>query len=32
VDNDDVPSGVKVLRIDGLLPNDEGYSLAVEDE
>jgi hypothetical protein len=32
VDNDDVTSGVKVLRIDGLLPGDEGYSLAVEDD
>ena len=29
VDSSDVPSGVKVLRIDGLKPGDDGYSLAV---
>lgn len=32
VDNDDIPAGVKILRIDGLLPGDEGYSLAVNDD
>lgn len=32
VDSDDVPSGVKVLRIDGLLPGDADYALAVGDK
>jgi len=27
VDSDDVPSGLKVLRIDGLKPGDSGYAL-----
>jgi hypothetical protein len=32
VDNDDIPSGVKVLRVDGLRPGDAGYSLAVDED
>ena len=33
VEADDVPEGLKVLRIDGMLPNEPGYALpAPEDE
>lgn len=32
VDSDDVPAGVKVLAIDGMLPGTEGYPLADESD
>jgi len=32
VDADDVPEGLKVLKIDGLLPGDEGYPLPAQPD